>query len=61
MRVIAMQVFAAGAIPPKEALEYVCNLPRISSILFGASSRSHIEQNRDLINQLWKNDEAVLV
>lgn len=61
MRVIAMQVFAAGAIPPKEALEFVCNLPHISSILFGASSRGHIEQNRDLINQYWKKDEPVLV
>jgi len=42
IRVVAMQVLAAGAIPPAEALEYVCSLPNIESILFGASSKAHI-------------------
>jgi hypothetical protein len=41
--VIAMQVLGGGAIPPKEALEYVCSLPKIESILFGASSHGNIE------------------
>jgi hypothetical protein len=41
-RVIAMQVFAGGAIPAKEAIEYVCSLPQIDSILFGASSKGNI-------------------
>ncbi|QJW88003.1 hypothetical protein HNV11_00750 [Spirosoma taeanense] len=61
MRAIAMQVFAAGAIPPKPALEYVCGLPNIESVLFGASSRSHIEQNRDLINKFWPDQTEVLI
>lgn len=43
LRVIAMQVLGGGAIPPKEALEYVCGLPNIQSILFGASSKANIE------------------
>lgn len=43
VRAIAMQVLGGGAIPPKEALEYVCNLPNIESILFGASSKANIE------------------
>jgi len=43
VRVIAMQVLGGGAIHPKEALEYVCNLPNIESILFGASSKANIE------------------
>jgi len=43
VRAIAMQVLGGGAIPPKEAIEYVCNLPNIESILFGASSKSNIE------------------
>ena len=34
-RVVAMQVMGGGAIPPQEALEYVCSLPNIQSILFG--------------------------
>jgi len=42
-RAIAMQIYAGGAIPPKEAIEYVCNLPNIESILFGASSKANIE------------------
>ena len=42
-RAIAMQVLGGGAIHPKEAIEYVCNLPNIESILFGASSKGNIE------------------
>lgn len=49
VRVIAMQVLAAGAIPPKEAIEYVCSLPNIESILFGASSRANIQETASLI------------
>ena len=50
-RAIAMQVLAAGAVPPKEALEYVCSLPNIESILFGASSKGNINETANLINQ----------
>jgi hypothetical protein len=42
-RAVAMQVLGGGAIHPKEAIEYVCNLPNIESILFGASSKVNIE------------------
>ncbi len=42
-RAIAMQVLGGGAIAPKEAIEYVCGLPNIESILFGASSKANIE------------------
>ncbi len=48
-RPIAMQCLAAGALKPKEAMDYVCQFPKIESILFGASSRAHIEQTRDYI------------
>jgi hypothetical protein len=51
-RPIAMSVFASGAIPPEEALEYVCRQRRIESIVFGASSRRNIEQTRDLVLKL---------
>jgi hypothetical protein len=44
-----MQVLAAGAIPPKEAIEYVCSLPNIESILFGASSKTNINETASLI------------
>ena len=38
-RAVAMSVFASGAIPPREAIEWVCEQPNIESIVFGASSR----------------------
>ena len=50
-RPIAMQVLAAGAIPPGEAIEYVCKLKGIDSILFGASTESHIEHTKKLIEE----------
>jgi hypothetical protein len=53
-RLIAMQVFAAGTIPPHEALEYVCEMDGIESILFGASSRSNIQNSKELI-ELFSN------
>ncbi|MBA7539027.1 hypothetical protein ES705_31305 [subsurface metagenome] len=48
-RPIAMQVLAAGALSPKEAIEYIGTLPGIESVLFGASSMAHIEQTKNLI------------
>src|SRR6185312_7573330 len=41
-RLIAMSVFASGALRPQEALEYVCRRSQIKSIVFGASSRRNI-------------------
>jgi len=49
-KLIAMQVFAAGTIPPKEALEYVCRMDGIESILFGASSRANIKNTKELVD-----------
>ncbi|MEX2592224.1 MAG: hypothetical protein WD426_05585, partial [Anditalea sp.] len=51
LRAIAMQVLGGGAIPAKEALEYVCNLPNIESILFGASSKANIQNTVSNIKQ----------
>lgn len=48
-RPVAMQVLAAGALKPREAIEYVCRFPKIESILFGASSYEHIKQTKELI------------
>jgi hypothetical protein len=51
-RPIAMSVFASGAIPAAEALDYVCRQPRIEAIVFGASSRGNIEGTKRLVEQL---------
>ncbi|MBO1767457.1 hypothetical protein [Allobranchiibius sp. GilTou38] len=48
-RAVAMSVFASGAIPPREALEWVCSQPQIESIVFGASSRANIAQTAELV------------
>jgi predicted aldo/keto reductase-like oxidoreductase len=45
-----MQVLAGGAVSPREAIEYVCRLPNIESILFGASSKSNINETVSLIH-----------
>ena len=52
-RPIAMSVFASGAIPPREAIEWVCAQPNIESIVFGASSARNIRQTRDLVARHW--------
>ena len=48
-RPIAMQVLAAGALRPKEAIEYLSSFPKIESVLFGASSKNHIQETKELI------------
>lgn len=50
-RPMAMSILASGAVPPKEAIEYVCRFKNIKSIVFGASSANHIQQTRELINE----------
>ena len=52
-RAIAMSVFASGAIPPKEAIEWVCGLEGLHSIVFGASSEKNIRQSKELIERYW--------
>ena len=54
-RLIAMSVFASGALPAREALEYVCSFPQIKSIVFGASSRRNIANTEQLIGELSKS------
>ena len=51
-RLIAMSVLASGALPPEEALAYVCQYPGIEAIVFGASSRRNIAQTKQLIDRL---------
>lgn len=53
-RPVAMQVLAAGALGPKEAIEYLGKFPNIESVLFGASSKGHIKQTKDYIEQYLK-------
>ncbi len=57
-RPIAMSVLASGAIPPREAIEYVSKLPKVRSLVFGASSRANIRQTKALVDELMSQDAA---
>ena len=50
-RVIAMSVLASGAIPAREAIDWIVNEPHVETILFGASSRANIETTVRLIQE----------
>jgi hypothetical protein len=55
-RPVAMSVLASGAIPPREAIAYVCGQKTIRSIVFGASTRSNILETKRLIDELSSCD-----
>ena len=48
-QLIAMSTLASGAIPAKEAYEFI-NQQNIQSVVFGASSKGHIEETLKLID-----------
>ena len=52
-RPIAMSILASGAVSPENAVDYVCRLPNLQAIVFGASSRQHISQTRQLIEKYY--------
>lgn len=54
MNFIPMSTLAAGAIPPKEAFEFIGQFPEIKSVVVGMSKESHIDQTVHLINQYIK-------
>ena len=53
-RPVAMSVLASGAIPPREAIEYVAGQQNIKSIVFGASSAGNIRHTKALIDELMQ-------
>jgi len=52
MRLIAMQVLAAGAIEPNEAFEYIAKVQGIDSILFGSSKKNNILKSKKIIESI---------
>ena len=54
-RPMAMSILASGAVKPEEAVEYVCRQPAIQSIVFGASSKKHILETKELIERYSSN------
>ncbi|MBS1882622.1 MAG: hypothetical protein JSS97_06660 [Actinobacteria bacterium] len=52
-RAIAMSVLASGAIPAREAIEWIAERPRVEAFVFGASSQANIHQTVSLARELW--------
>lgn len=52
-RAVAMSVFASGAIPPREAIQWISEQPHIESIVFGASSRANIRSTKALVDEFF--------
>ncbi len=50
-RPMAMSILASGAVKPEDAIKYVCGQPGIQSIVFGASSKNHIVETKELIDR----------
>ena len=62
VRAIAMSVFASGALPADEAIDWVTDLPNLKSIVFGASSRRNIHNTCELVERYWnERDQHKLV
>lgn len=53
VRAIAMSVFASGALPAEEAIEWLAGVPNIESIVFGASSRQNIAHTHRLVSKYF--------
>ena len=49
---VAMSFLASGAIRPKEAVDYIGSLDGVNSVLFGASSPSHIKETKELLENV---------
>ena len=54
-RNIAMQIFSGGGTSPEKTIQYICSLPNVGSILFGASSKENITNTVNLIHQFDKS------
>jgi len=46
---IAMSFLASGALKPKEAAAYIESIKDITSVLFGASTPSHIKETKEIL------------
>ncbi len=50
VRAIAMSVYASGAIPAEEAIEWIAGLPGVEALVFGASSAGNIRHTKALVD-----------
>jgi hypothetical protein len=55
---VAMSIMAAGALRPEEAADYVCSLPNVRAVVFGASRASSIRQTREILEARFARQAA---
>jgi hypothetical protein len=48
---MAMSFMAAGALPPKEAADYLSTLPNLKSVVFGASRAANVVQSKEILER----------
>lgn len=49
---IAMSFLASGALRPKEATKYIKSIEGVDSVLFGASTPSHIKETKEILESV---------
>ena len=54
---IAMSFLASGALKPKEAFAYIKGIQGVQSVLFGASTRGHIKETKEILESNWKSEK----
>lgn len=52
-QIMAMSVLASGAVPVKDAIQYICK-QKIDSVVFGASSQKNIIQTKEFLAEYGK-------
>lgn len=58
LRAIAMSIYASGAIAPREAIEWLADLPNLEAVVFGASSARNIQSTRDLVEEYFGPEDS---
>lgn len=51
---VAMSFMAAGALGPEEAADYVCALPNVKAVVFGASRPSNVRSSKEILEKRMK-------
>ena len=57
-RPMAMSILASGAVSTRQAVEYVTSFKNIRSIVFGASSKAHILETKEIIDSCWADGKG---
>ena len=55
-KLMAMSIFASGAISPETSIKYLFDNYNIHSVVFGASSKKHIKHTKNLIEKYFSNN-----